>query len=240
MRDFMRRWFHPLAALSLLIVAAIGFQAFYLRGNAMNDRMIAPPMMPYVIVHASALTGWLLLSIIQPLLISVRRRAVHRVVGWCGAVLALLIATSGATIALRSAAMIADVPFAGMPYRGYLLTMLAQIAAFAGFVTAGILTRRQAWRHRAMMLLATLAVIPGATIRTPALYAWFGSGGLPGIFGPVFVLGGVLVLTLAWVDRRFDRWLTGGYLAMLAFFTLATAFATSAAWLDFTRTVLGI
>jgi hypothetical protein len=70
-----------------------------------------------------------------------------------------------------------------MAYRQFLLVMLVEMALFAAFVLAGVLMRKRREKHRAMMLLATLSILAGATVRMPVLFSVFGEAGWTGIFG---------------------------------------------------------
>jgi hypothetical protein len=49
------------------------------------------------------------------------------------------------------------------------------------------------------MLLASLSILAGATVRMPVLFPVFGEAGWAGIFGPVFVLGAVFVLVRSYL-----------------------------------------
>ena len=68
-------------------------------------------------------------------------------------------------------------PFWGMEYRQFQLIMLAEIALFTIFVLAGRLTRKRPEIHRVMMLLASLSILAGATVRMLILFAVFGESG---------------------------------------------------------------
>ena len=61
-------------------------------------------------------------------------------------------------------------PFVGMAYGEFLMVMLAEMVVFAAFAAAGILWRRRPERHRAMMLLASLSILAGATVRMPIFH----------------------------------------------------------------------
>jgi hypothetical protein len=58
----------------------------------------------------------------------------------------------------------------------------------------------------------------------------FGEAGWAGIFGPVFVLGAVLVLVRSFLNQATDRWLTAGYVVMVTVYVAACQFAVSDAW----------
>lgn len=89
--------------------------------------------------------------------------------------------------------------------------MFAEMAAFTTLLGLGLRWRRRPERHRAMMLLASVRIRAGATVRMPVFYPVFGQAGWPGIFGPIFALGLILVAAHTWANARLDAWLTGGY-----------------------------
>lgn len=83
-----------------------------------------------------------------------------------------------------------------------------------------------------MMLLATLSILAGATVRMPILFPVFGEAGWVGIFGPIFTLGGAFLL-LRWIlTRSFDRWFAAGYAVLVIVYVGASTFALSDAWSD--------
>ena len=127
----------------------------------------------------------------------------------------------------------------GIPYREFLLVMLVEMAVFAGFVGAGVYWRRRHERHRAMMLLASLSIVGGATFRIPIFASVFGSTGWQSLFGPALTLGAILVVTRGLIAARFDRWLTGGLAAMAAIYVLAWTFAVTPAGSGLLRAVFG-
>jgi hypothetical protein len=47
------------------------------------------------------------------------------------------------------------------------LVMLIEVALFTAFVLAGVLLRKRPKVHKAMMLLASLSILAGATVRMP-------------------------------------------------------------------------
>ena len=221
------RYFYSTAALVMLAITFAGFHPYYLAGEGMRGRHIAPELFPLVLVHAIALTGWMVLFLVQALLIDARSRHVRRRLGWGGAVVALGVTMSGWALALQSVLSAPDFPFWGMAYRQFLLVMLAEMTLFAAFVLAGVLMRKRRERHRAMMLLATLSILAGATVRMPVLFSVFGEAGWTGIFGPIIVLGAMFLLARSLLMRRLDRPLGAGYVVLVVFYVAACRFAVS-------------
>jgi hypothetical protein len=214
----------------MLIVTAFGLQEFYLHGQEFGGTAISPSMFPFVIVHGVALTLWFVLFLTQSVLIANRRRQIHMTLGWSAMALAAIIVVSGFPVAIKSVQADPLSPFWGMEYRQFLLIMLTEIGSFALFVLAGVLNRKRPARHRAMMLLATMSILAGATLRMPILFPIFGTTGWVGMFGPVFVLGAVLLATRSVMLRTLDRWLAAGFAAMVASYVLAVTLATGESW----------
>jgi hypothetical protein len=61
--------------------------------------------------------------------------------------------------------------------RQFLIVMLAEVRLFTLFVLAGVAFRKRPNIHRAMMLLASLSILAGATVRMPVLFPVFGKAG---------------------------------------------------------------
>ena len=90
-----------------------------------------------------------------------------------------------------------------------------------------------------MMLLASLSILAGATVRMPIFHPVFGDAGWQGLFGPIFTLGVILVGARAWLTARLDRWITGGFVALVAAYVLATTAAVTPAGRGLLRSAFG-
>ena len=150
--------------------------------------------------------------------------------GWLSVAIAFVVSVSGFIVAVQSVRGAPTIPFWGMAYRQFLMVMLAEVTLFTSFVLVGVLSRKKPKIHRAMMMLASLSILAGATVRMPILFPIFGEGGWVGIFGPVFTLGAVFLLTRSLVGRTFDRWFAAGYAIMILFYIAACKFAITDAW----------
>ena len=233
-------YFYSLAGAVMLVLAFVGFQPFYLRGEGMGGRVIAPPLFPLVLVHGAAMTAWVVLFLAQALLIPLRKRRLHMRLGWVAIAVAAAVSVSGFMVAVQSVRPVPEAPFWGMAYRQFLLVMLAEVALFTLFVLAGALSRKRPPVHRAMMLLATLSILAGATVRMPILFPLFGEGGWQGIFGPVFTLGALFLTARTLQNRAVDRWLAAGYAGMVALYVAAAQFAVSEVWSRLARAVFNL
>jgi hypothetical protein len=195
----------------MLTVVVAGFHPYYLRGEGMAGRAIAPELTMLVFVHGAAMTAWLAIFLVQSLLVPARKLRTHMRLGWGGVAIALVASGSGFMLAVESVRPVPAMPFWGMAYRQFMLVMLIEVALFTAFVLAGVLFRKRPRVHRAMMLLASLSILAGATVRMPVLFPVFGEAGWLGIFGPVFALGAVFVAVRSLLAGSTDRVLAAGY-----------------------------
>jgi len=222
----------------MLTVMVAGFHPYYLRGEGMAGRTISPQLATLVFVHGAAMTVWLMVFLVQSLLVPARKLRIHMKLGWGGGVVALVAAGSGFMLAVESVRPVPAIPFWGMACRQFMFVMLIEVTLFTLLVLAGILFRKRPKIHKAAMLLASLSILAGATVRMPNLVPVFGDGGWTGIFGPVFALGAVFVLMRSFLGGTTDRWLVVGYAIMVAVYIGACHFAVSDAWSVLARAVL--
>src|SRR5262249_55961972 len=92
------RLFYVLAAGGTLIFTAGGFRNFYLHGKAPWGAMTSQ-ILPLIVAHGLAMSGWVLLFFLQSILIVTGRRRLHVVIGPLGGVLAGAIVILGSTVA---------------------------------------------------------------------------------------------------------------------------------------------
>ena len=221
------RYFYSISAVVFLFITFWGFQSFFLHGKAAGGDPIAPKMLVLDSIHGAAMSAWVLLFLVQALLMGVRNRRLHMKLGWAALAIAPTLAILSILTAFRSVQSQPDSSFFAMPYRGFLLVMFTEIAFFAAFVAAGLLTRKNPATHRSMMLLASLSILAGGTARVPALYPVFSHAGWPGLFGPVFALSAVLLVIRSLLTRKLDRPFAVGYTAIFAVYILACHLAVT-------------
>lgn len=226
------RYYYTTAAALNLVIMFVGFSAFYTRGHGEGGRIIEPAIYSVVLVHGMAVTAWYVLSLVQALLITVKNRGFHMKLGLSAVGLLPVVAVSGVLVAIRSAQGAPGFVFFGMDYQHeFLLVMLAEIAVFTGLVITGILMRKRPEIHRAMMLCASLSLLIGATTRMPSLVTLFGGhDSRVAFFGPVFVLGVLLIVARSLMTRKFDRWLATGYGVMVVTYLLAEQISRTEGW----------
>ncbi|HSF17555.1 MAG TPA: hypothetical protein VLK65_18570 [Vicinamibacteria bacterium] len=234
------RYFFAIAAGSMLMVMLAGFHPYYLRGEGMAGRKISPELATLVLVHGAAMTAWLVLFLAQSVLVPARRLRVHMKLGWGAAGVAMVVSFSGFMLAVESVRPVPNAPFWGMAYRQFLMVMLAEVALFTLFVLAGVLSRKRPRIHRAMMMLASLSILAGATVRMPVLFPVFGEAGWVGIFGPIFALGALFVVVRSALAQTIDRWLVAGYTFMAVVYVASCEFAVSDTWSVWARAVFKV
>lgn len=208
-------------ALLMLILTIIGFAPFYLRGNAFGERSITPWLVPLVVVHGAAMTGWMVLLVVQTGLVTLRSVRTHMMVGAWSMAIAALSAVSGIILAYASILDDPGFPFWGRPYWQFGPSMFTEMLVFSGFVAAGYLNRKKLHRHRALMLLAGISVLSGATVRIPATIPLFGDSGWLGVFGPAALFGAVLAAIRFGQQRRIDWWFTCGLAVIMGAYVWA-------------------
>lgn len=233
------RIFYSTAAALNLVIMFVGFFAFYTSGHGAGGRVINPGIMTVVIVHGLAITAWYVLSLVQSLLITVKNRKLHMKLGWTALALLPVVAVSGVLVAIRSVQGAPGFVFFGMRYVDFLLVMLAEIAVFTALVAAGILTRKRPEIHRAMMLGASLSLLLGATTRIHWILGPFGGEhSRVAFFGPIYLLGLILIGVRSVMTRKFDRWLATGYAVMVVVYLAAEQLSRTEGWGHLASTLL--
>jgi hypothetical protein len=160
------------------IIAALvlaGFTpSFYARG--WSD---AAPLVAMLFLHGVAGTAFVLVFAGQSWWIAAGHEAWHRMLGVVGAVIAAAFVLSGAAVTVNL-----ERSHAGESARvlaAHLWTNAAPLAAFAVLVGAGIWQRGVPVRHKRLMLLAAVVLLPPATGRL------FGPLGLEWLNLPIYV-----------------------------------------------------
>ena len=223
------RLFYVLAAGAVAMVAVVGFRSFYLHGKGFGGNPLTAQVVPLILVHALAMSCWVILFCVQSALILGGNRRLHMVLGPLGALLAVAIVLLGSAMGILSAHYNprAYEMFGGP--RFFLVEMLTEILLFAVLVGIAIAQRHRAEIHRPMMLLATVVILSGALARcpvicdlaaTPPLYA----------YAPVLIFGALLFFLQWGMTRRANRWYLAGYAAITLTFLLSMPLGRSALW----------
>jgi hypothetical protein len=237
------KWFYPASAVLLLALAFIGFGRFFLHGKAYPDRPIHPDIKLTVIAHGISMTAWLVLLIVQPMLIALRKHKLHMMLGKVGAVLALAILVLGVMTAIGSAKTTpAAALIWGLPPKQFMAVPFISVLAFAGFITLGIVYRKKPDIHRAMMFFGTMTAMSAAVSRIDPLNNLYLGTVWERWFGPfflTFVLGVVLLAVRCALIRRFDRTFAYGLAGMIAIGVFIMNIAPTRAWEAFATVLVG-
>ncbi len=161
------RQFYPAMATVIAVLVLAGFTpSFYAR-----DWSGAPLAVP-AILHGVAGTLFVLMFVMQAWLIAAAREAVHRKLGVVGAAVAAVFVLTGIAVTVRLEQ--SHVGEAARVLAAHVWTNAAPLAAFALLVAAAIWQRNRPARHKRLMLLAAVVLLPPATGRLfgPLELAW--------------------------------------------------------------------
>ncbi|MFA5058423.1 MAG: hypothetical protein WC485_09940 [Opitutaceae bacterium] len=229
-------------ALLLLGATLAGFQQFYLHGRAYPGREILPHAQLLIVAHGVAMSGWIVLFLVQPMLIISANRRLHMTLGKIGAVLAAAIVVLGLQVPIAVTRFGPEFPLWGLTRRQFMAIPIISILIFGVFVAIGVWYRRRPEIHRPMMLLATLSIMAAATDRITGLPALYAASFWGRVFGPFFpaLLIGALFPVVHWLlTRAFDRWYAAGYAALVVANAMIMALAPSEAWGRFAAFLVG-
>jgi hypothetical protein len=236
------RLFYTGAAALVLVLMLLGFQEYYLHGKGSRGRDIAPPMQTLVLLHAIAMTAWVLLFLVQPLLVASGNRRVHMAVGRFGAVLAACVVVLGVGVAIRGAPLVPpEARLFGLAPKPFNMTGVVNVVIFGLFVAVGVYYRRRPDIHRPMMLMATLTLITAAVARIGALTALYQGTALQTIFGGslwTLVMATVLLVVKWLITRSFDWWFAVGYACLVGSLLLVWWIANTEVWDRFATLLL--
>ena len=232
------RFFYVAAGAIFLVLIVLGFQQYIFHGKHSDGSPISPLMLAIVVAHSSAIFAWFVGFLVQALLISTHNRRLHMTLGWGVVGIAALIVVTGPLVATRSMQVDPSQVIFDWPGPQFLLVMFTEIALFAAFVTIGVVNRKRPRIHRPMMLMASLAIVSGATARIPQMYSIFGVHLWMALFAPVVTLGVLLLLVRLGLTRSFDRPFAMGLAVMAVVTLIAGRLAMTGVWVDWAGMIL--
>jgi hypothetical protein len=161
-----RKFYLVMAAVIAVLVLAGFTPSFYAR-----DWSRAPLAVP-AILHGVAGTLFVLLFVVQAWLIAAERGAAHRKLGVAGVAVAALFVLTGVAVTVRLEQ--SHVGEAASALAAHVWTNAAPLVAFALLIAAGVWQRNMPARHKRLMLLAAVVLLPPATGRLfgPLDLAW--------------------------------------------------------------------
>lgn len=229
--------FYLISSIILFVLTFIGFRLFYLEGKAFPGRELTPPIRSLLITHGITMTAWILLSVTQPLLVTLGKQPQHKLFGRIGAVLALIIFIVGWQLAIGATKVTPPqlIRF-GLNPQQFMAVPALGVTAFAAFVAAGVWYRRRPEIHRPLMLMATLSGVSAALGRIPVLNFWFAGTTWEYLFSAFFssALVGVLLIGSHFIiTRRVDRGLSLVFGIFLVVCMAISVIARTGPWLHF-------
>jgi hypothetical protein len=222
-----RLFFTAMGAAVALVVFA-GFARTYYLAHWFDPPARMPAMNPLLHVHAIVFTLWILLGAVQPALVAGGRVAIHRILGWFGAALAVPVWLLGNLVSID--AMLHGYKGLGDPYAFYAVTFFS-MQAFGLIVLLAILNRYRAETHKRLMLLSSAAILEAAFGRIP-LQLIEATAPLSFYVGSELIILAGIVYDLRSRGRAHAVWTWGGG-ALVASQLLRLAVMNSAPWLAF-------
>lgn len=189
----------------------------------------APPLSSLLHVHAIAMTGWVLLLMLQAALVSARRVDLHRRIGVFGAGWAAFVVVLGSATTIHAASR--EVHAHSAIATGQLFIMgldLLQMLLFGLYVALAVVWRQRPDIHKRLMLLTIGCMLPDALARLPVSFM---TNGLILVGLDAFVLLAVLIDTLR--HRRLHPAFAWGAGVFIVAFHTALVAMQSKAWLGF-------
>lgn len=229
------RLFYTGMGLLAALLAIAGFARSYYLAGWFDTPAGTPEITLLLHAHGIACTLWLALMVIQPLLIAVKNRALHRRLGWLGLGVAVAMVVLGNLAAI--AAMHVGFIGLGDPLIFYAVPFFA-INSFAVAVFFAFLWRERPESHKRLILLANVAILNAAVARIPLAAVQSGAPFTFTFLPDVIILIGMVY---DWRTRgRVHRvWIWGG-LAMLLSQIAMFPVMGSAAWHGFAETMAGL
>lgn len=228
---FLNKYFYFSMSLLITAVVVYGFS------HTVSHNLIqATPPRPWILwIHGAVFSGWLVFFIFQSALVRTHHVKLHRLTGWFGAALGVLIPVLGiATSIVMSRFRIVHFHEAGIkPFFG--LSVL-DMTSFALPFWLAISWRKKPEFHRRLVLIATCALTGAAFARFPMMpqpHAWAYAG-----VDALILLGIARDLI---VNRRIHIVYRYAFpiLAACQIFAVQLAFHPPAWWVKLTNAIIG-
>jgi small basic protein len=236
------RWFYSVTSLVLLVLMFVGFQLFYLHGQAYPGRPLTPPIRTLIITHVCLMTLWMLLAVAQPLLIGAGRKRLHMKLGVFGAVLAAAIVFTGLRIGIEAARVTPpELRVFGLAPKEFMAVPVLSIPVFGLFVVLGVANRRRPEVHRPMMLMASLSIMGAPLARITPLNELYAGTWWETVFSGFLmqtILAAIVFAAKCIVFKSFDRWLAAGVAALTAVSVAISLGARTQTWDQFATFLL--
>jgi hypothetical protein len=175
---------------------------------------------------------------VQVALIRVRNVQLHRRLGWLGVGVGVLVIAAGTLAGLRAANRpggFIDVP---VPPDQFLTVPLLAMLLFGVFLGLAVAWRREAARHKRMILLASIALLGAPVARITSMLA----DAAPPMLD-VIVYSVLVALMLAWdisAQRRPRAETLAGGAAIIGLNAVAVPFGGTAVWLALAHPLMAL
>lgn len=229
------RLFYTGASVYLAILTFAGFARSFFLAYWMEPAPTQPDVGPLLWAHGAFFVAWMALLVVQPVLIAMRRRELHRKLGWAGAGLAAIMVVSGNVAAV--AAMHGGFKTLGDPHAFYAVPFFA-IQSFAILVALAVAWRARGETHKRLMLLASIVIVEAAFARIELAPI------VAGFPFSIFVGGDLLILAGMAYDRMsrghvHKVWIWGGA-AVVASQVAKVLISQTGPWLAFGKAMAGL
>lgn len=184
---------------------------------------------PFFYFHSAVMFAWMLLFSVQVGLVSARNVKLHRTLGTIAFALIPIIAISGVPAAMISGGRLGP---AGQPpvdgQLNFMGTLFLILVMFTGYAGLGMAWRRDAQRHKRLMLLAAIVLVEVAVFRWP--FAFLRTHNMVHHVTELFLLP-----VIAWdllTRRRLHPVTLWGGAAFLVYGIVTPTIVNSAWWLE--------
>ena len=200
-----------------------------------------PPLSALLHIHGAAMTGWVVLLVVQTSLIATKRVQWHRRLGLLGVAWAPLVVIVGSITTLHAAAreVRGHTNFAASQAIITSLDLL-QMLFFGCFVAIAIWQRRRSDYHKRLMLLTIACMLPDALARLPVPFM---TQATETELNQRIMLGlDLFIVVCVGLDtlwhRRLHPAFGWGALLFVGAFHLALYFTKAQAWISFAQSLV--
>ena len=151
-----RRFYLAMAIAGACLIFTGFARSYYLKSHF----PLSPKLSFLVHVHGAVFTAWILYFILQTALIAVRKPALHRRLGYTGALLGSAVIVLGLLVSFTAMRLNHGTSF--IPPATVFLVGLVDMLTFGLFFILGWVRRRDREAHQRLMLLAVIAGLLGA------------------------------------------------------------------------------
>jgi len=165
------RYFYFFMSLLIAVVVVYGFS------HTVNKNLIHAdvPRPLIVFIHAAIFSGWVLFFIFQSALVQTHNVRLHRLTGWFGVALGVLVPVLGVSTAITMSHfhIMHDPTIDANDVASFLIVSFYDMTAFTVPFALAIYWRRKPEFHRRLLLLATCALTSAAFARFPFVpFVW--------------------------------------------------------------------